>query len=82
MMPRLLDISRAAGDANVGQTLLRLARLAETAHQFGAMSSGRSILIDENRNPQSGIDGPIPMAQVSPPRRTASVVAANHTEVV
>ncbi len=72
MTPRLLDISRRAGDANLGQTLLRLARLAEAAHRF-EMAPVHS---------QSGIDGTIPMAPVPEPRRTASVVAANHTEVV
>lgn len=31
---RIIDVVRQSGDANLGQTLLRLARLAEAAHQF------------------------------------------------
>ena len=31
---RIIDVIRQSGDANLGQTLLRLARLAEAAHQF------------------------------------------------
>lgn len=34
MTPRLLDLSRAAGDSHLGQTLVRLARLAQARHQF------------------------------------------------
>ena len=34
MARNVLEITELAGDENIGQTLLRLARLAETVHQF------------------------------------------------
>lgn len=35
----ILDISRRAGDANIGQTMIRLARLAESAHRYQAATA-------------------------------------------
>jgi hypothetical protein len=32
MKPSILSINKQAGDANIGQTLVRLARLADVAH--------------------------------------------------
>jgi len=33
---RIIDIHRRSGDANIGQTLIRLGRLAEASHQYRA----------------------------------------------
>jgi hypothetical protein len=36
---RIIDVHRRSGDANIGQTLIRLARLAEANHQFQTVQS-------------------------------------------
>ena len=59
----VLDSFKRSGDANLGQTLLRLAALAETAHQFQVAQQvrGRGSLKTtergvEGHNPQAGSD--------------------------
>jgi hypothetical protein len=54
----LLDVFRSSGDANVGQTLLRLAALAETKHRF--LSATRHL--DSSRKEQRRVEGLDPQA--------------------
>ncbi len=66
---RILDHFEASGDANLGQTLLRLAQLAKLRHQMssaqGAMSMelGRMMTITED-----GVEGLDSEAGLVPPR--------------
>jgi hypothetical protein len=50
---RIIDIHRRSGDANIGQTLIRLARLTEANHYYqtalGADDSQRSVQAEVER---------------------------------
>jgi hypothetical protein len=46
---RILDVARSSGDANLGQTLLRLARLAEASHRFEVAASLAGAYEDDAR---------------------------------
>ncbi|MCX5662763.1 MAG: hypothetical protein NTW19_24035 [Planctomycetota bacterium] len=46
MPDRVLDIFNRSGDANIGQTLLRLAALAEAARQYQVMDRVMDLLVD------------------------------------
>lgn len=43
----ILEIHRESGDANIGQTLLRLARLAESVDQFATTEETRQSVREE-----------------------------------
>ncbi|MEX0777207.1 MAG: hypothetical protein WD042_16000 [Phycisphaeraceae bacterium] len=78
MTPRLLDIARDANDANLGQTLLRLARLAETAHRYEAAMTAHQL----PSTVSTGANGLCPRPEVRPSRfPNASVAGSVHTEV-
>jgi hypothetical protein len=71
-----LDIYRTSDDANVGQTLLRLARLAAAAHGLEAIgageSGGRGGLLaaaadGQIQTSQRRVEGLDPMPVVKPP---------------
>ncbi len=65
----LLDIFRASGDANIGKTLLRLARLAEAAHQFETVKAMRDARSDaEITDHQRRAEGLSPRPVVNPGR--------------
>jgi hypothetical protein len=49
----LLDVFRASGDANLGQSLLRLAALAESRHRF-EVAAGH---LEQYRKDQRGVEG-------------------------
>jgi hypothetical protein len=92
--PSLLALSRRAGDANIGQTLLRLAALAETAHRYevaranvapgfddsglGTLDSGQTLRLSEDR---PGSHRPDRML-VAPRNGTDAAAASAHTEVI
>jgi hypothetical protein len=48
MTARILELSQHAGDDHLGQTLVRLARLAATRHQFET-ASGEKTTLDKRR---------------------------------
>jgi len=80
----LLDIQKRAGDANIGQTLLRLAALAESSHRYRvAQQAQESYRKDKRRveglDPRAATPGTIP----GPPAHTdVSAARSDHTEVV
>ena len=55
MATQILDLFETSGDTNVGQTLIRLARLAESAHRFDTAASLLGSRIEEN-GPVEGLD--------------------------
>ena len=63
----LLKLFRSSGDANVGQTLLRLARLAETAHQFHAAHAAIEETAAGKATSQHRVEGLDPIPVVNPP---------------
>ena len=78
MSSRLMDIFRASGDAHLGQTLVRLAGLAESAHR--AQTAGNWM---EETQAGSGAEGFGTQAVIQTVRReAASGTVLGHTEVV
>ena len=55
MARRILDLFEHSGDEHVGQTLVRLARLAEASHRFEAAIPPKSLTM-EIPNPVEGLD--------------------------
>jgi hypothetical protein len=57
----VLEISELACDENIGQTLLRLARLAESVHQFQSVETQfrSSIRTDAPRSANGGTSDPV-----------------------
>ena len=53
MQPGLVDIFKRSGDANIGQTLIRLAKLAEAAHRYDAADQ----MINRHREDHARIEG-------------------------
>lgn len=80
---RILDLMRAGGDANVGQTLLRLAALAEVAHAHEvAMQSMTDFRKDAPDAGDSGHGhGFNPMDRVGQGLRRSAGPAGAHKEV-
>lgn len=56
---RILDVVRESGDANLGQTLLRLARLAEAAHHFQTATDFAGRAYDDARLHSPDVSGRI-----------------------
>jgi hypothetical protein len=76
--PKLVDIFRRSGDANLGQTLIRLARLAETSHRYTVAQQ----MAEAAREDQPGIEGLNPRPTVAPSPKIARTRSAQaHTEV-
>ena len=73
----LLDISERAGDKNVGQTLLRLARLAEAAHRYEIARQSLNQFTEDKRRVE-GLDS---RAAGTPPRTQVPGAGSSHTEV-
>ena len=68
---RIIDVARSAGDATLGQTLLRLASLASAAHRFDAAASllaaPRPGHVEHSREVcgrAAGVDAPADMGPV------------------
>ena len=78
MQQRLLDIFRRSGDANIGQTLVRLASLAAAAHRYDVADK----MTAQYREDQRRVDGFSPrpaVPQCIPPERKLAGEA--HKEV-
>lgn len=65
VQPGLVDIFRRSGDANIGQTLIRLAKLAEATHRYDAADR----IIKRYREDHARIEGlnPRPAVLQCPP---------------
>ena len=75
---KLTDIFRRSGDANIGQTLIRLARLAEASHRYHVAQQ----MIEPNREDQRRVDGVNPRPAVHTRRPIARKRSGPaHTEV-
>ena len=59
MEPKLVDIFRRSGDANVGETLVRLARLAEAAHRHEVAQQMAASARDDLRPVVGGHPTPV-----------------------
>lgn len=59
--PRLLDLIRQAGDADLGATLVRLAQMATAVHQGQALRESQTPCIDTEADamPSSTLRRPI-----------------------
>ncbi|MCE9590129.1 MAG: hypothetical protein K8S99_06360 [Planctomycetes bacterium] len=83
MSQRILDLFRKSGDASLGQTLIRLAALAEAAHRHEA-AVGRWSAVREDAplaGNGAGAPGFNPTDRVGDGSRRSAGPAGSHTEV-
>lgn len=57
MTQSILDIFRQSGDANIGQTLIRLAKLAEASHGFEQVSARKDSFLAHGRSQEALVHG-------------------------